>query len=116
MLLEPVSGADAYPLKTAADVQAVIDRVGARNLQLLADFYHLAVNGDDVAAVIATTRRTSATSRSPTTRAAVSPAPASCRSSSGSRRRGAAATTGTSAWSTRDSPDPFGWLPREERS
>lgn len=52
VLLEPVSGAPAYPLKTAADALAVIDRVGADNLKLLADFYHLAVNGDDVAAVI----------------------------------------------------------------
>ena len=53
VLLEPVSGAPAYPLKTAADALAVIDRVGADNVKLLADFYHLAVNGDDVAAVIA---------------------------------------------------------------
>jgi hydroxypyruvate isomerase len=53
VLLEPVSGAPAYPLTTAADALAVIDRVGAGNLELLADFYHLAVNGDDVAAVIA---------------------------------------------------------------
>lgn len=53
VLLEPVSGAPAYPLKTAADVLSVIDRVGADNVALLADFYHLAVNGDDVAAVIA---------------------------------------------------------------
>jgi hydroxypyruvate isomerase len=53
VLLEPVSGSPAYPLKTAADVQGVIDRVGAPNVKLLADFYHLAVNGDDVAAVIA---------------------------------------------------------------
>lgn len=53
VLLEPVSGSPAYPLKTAADVLGVIDRVGAGNVALLADFYHLAVNGDDVAAVIA---------------------------------------------------------------
>ncbi|MFD1212293.1 hydroxypyruvate isomerase family protein [Arthrobacter sp. GCM10027362] len=56
VLLEPVSGAPAYPLLTAADALAVIDRVraasGARNIKLLADFYHLAVNGDDVEAVI----------------------------------------------------------------
>jgi hydroxypyruvate isomerase len=52
VLLEPVSGAAAYPLKTAADALAVIDKVGADNLKLLADFYHLAVNGDDVASVI----------------------------------------------------------------
>ena len=53
VLLEPVSGAPAYPLKTAADAIAVIERVGADNVKLLADFYHLAVNGDDVAAVVA---------------------------------------------------------------
>ena len=57
VLLEPVSGADAYPLKTAADALAIIERVrneqGVDNVRLLADYYHLAVNGDDVAAVIA---------------------------------------------------------------
>ena len=53
VLLEPVSGSPAYPLKTAADVLTVIDRVSAGNVKLLADFYHLAVNGDDVAAVVA---------------------------------------------------------------
>ncbi len=57
VLLEAVSGAPRYPLLTAADVLAIIDRVestsGQTNVKLLADFYHLAVNGDDVAAVIA---------------------------------------------------------------
>ncbi|TFD51121.1 hydroxypyruvate isomerase [Cryobacterium sp. Hh7] len=56
VLLEPVSGAPKYPLRTAADVLAVIERVsiqsGDTNIKLLADFYHLAVNGDDVEAVI----------------------------------------------------------------
>ena len=55
VLLEPVSGTPTYPLKTAADVQAVIAKTqeaGVDNVKLLADFYHLAVNGDDVAAVI----------------------------------------------------------------
>jgi hydroxypyruvate isomerase len=56
VLLEPVSGAPAYPLLHAADALRVIDRVhaasGAQNIKLLADFYHLAVNGDDVEAVI----------------------------------------------------------------
>ncbi|ALE05792.1 hydroxypyruvate isomerase [Arthrobacter sp. ERGS1:01] len=55
VLLEPVSGTPAYPLKTAADALAVIARTeaaGVSNVKLLADFYHLAVNGDDVAAVI----------------------------------------------------------------
>jgi hydroxypyruvate isomerase len=53
VLLEPVSGAPRYPLRTASDVVSVLDRVGAANLALLADFYHLAVNGDDVPAVLA---------------------------------------------------------------
>src|SRR5688572_6215275 len=55
VLLEPVSGAPAYPLRTAQDALDVIDKVrarGADNVKLLADFYHLAVNGDDVDAVI----------------------------------------------------------------
>lgn len=57
VLLEPVSGASHYPLCTAADALAVIARVneaaGVDNLKLLADFYHLAVNGDEVNTVIA---------------------------------------------------------------
>ncbi|NHN56943.1 TIM barrel protein [Calidifontibacter sp. DB0510] len=52
VLLEPVSGAPDYPLATAADALAVIDSLGTDRVRLLADFYHLSVNGDDVAAVI----------------------------------------------------------------
>ncbi|MDP5228124.1 MULTISPECIES: TIM barrel protein [Arthrobacter] len=55
VLLEPVSGAPLYPLKTAAETFAVIAKTqgaGVDNVKFLADFYHLAVNGDDVAAVI----------------------------------------------------------------
>lgn len=57
VLLEPVSGVEQYPLRTAADALAVIDEVRAvhraGNLRLLCDVYHLSVNGDDVDAVIA---------------------------------------------------------------
>lgn len=57
VLVEPVSGAPRYPLLTAADAVAVIERVeaaaGISNIALLADLYHLAVNGDDVDKVIA---------------------------------------------------------------
>jgi hydroxypyruvate isomerase len=57
VLLEPVSGAPRYPLLTAADAAAVIARVcaeaGPTNIGLLADLYHLAVNGDDVDKAIA---------------------------------------------------------------
>ena len=55
VLIEPVSGTEAYPLKTAAQALAVVDAVkaqGESNIALLADFYHLSVNGDDVPAVI----------------------------------------------------------------
>src|SRR5664279_779200 len=57
VLVEPVSGAARYPLLTAADAAAVIARVcadgGPANIGLLADLYHLAVNGDDVDKAIA---------------------------------------------------------------
>ena len=56
VLLESVSGAPKYPLRTAADVVRVIDRVerqsGLTNVKFLCDLYHLDVNGDDVAAAI----------------------------------------------------------------
>ena len=56
VLVEPVSGAPRYPLRTAADVIAVIDRVqaasGVSNVRFLCDLYHLDANGDDVAAAV----------------------------------------------------------------
>ena len=58
VLVEPVSGAPRYPLRTAADAVAVLDRVAAQtgvaNLGLLCDLYHLATNGDDLDRAIAT--------------------------------------------------------------
>ena len=53
VLVEPISAAPRYPLLTAADALAVVRRVPADNVRLLADLYHLSVNGDDVDAVIA---------------------------------------------------------------
>jgi len=56
VLVEPVSGAPRYPILTAADAIRVIDRVhnehGVTNVRLLADLYHLHVNGDDITAAI----------------------------------------------------------------
>lgn len=52
LVVEPLSGIAAYPLRTCADVLAVLDRVGRPDVQLLADVYHLATNGDDPARVI----------------------------------------------------------------
>ncbi len=56
VLVEPLSGRPDYPLRTAEDVLAVLDRVAARtgatDLGLLCDIHHLAVNGQDPAEVI----------------------------------------------------------------
>jgi len=55
VLVEPVSGPKPYPLRTAAQTVAVVDRVratGAGNVGFLCDLYHLASNGDDVDAAI----------------------------------------------------------------
>jgi hydroxypyruvate isomerase len=55
VLVEPVSGPKPYPLRTADDVAAVLDRVrgaGVENVAMLCDLFHLANNGDDVAAAI----------------------------------------------------------------
>ena len=55
VLLEPLSGAPQYPLRTAGDVLGVLDRLpaeGAGAALLLADLYHLRVNGEDVPAVL----------------------------------------------------------------
>lgn len=57
VLVEPVSGAPRYPLKHAKDAVEVIDTVerdhGVSSLRLLADLYHMQVNGDDLAAALA---------------------------------------------------------------
>ena len=56
VMIEPVSGPKPYPLRTAADTMAIVDRIRREgeleNVGLLADFFHLANNGDDVARVI----------------------------------------------------------------
>jgi hydroxypyruvate isomerase len=56
VMVEPVSGPKPYPLRTAADAMAIVERVrregAVENVGLLADFFHLANNGDDVPAAI----------------------------------------------------------------
>ncbi len=57
VLVESVSGPKPYPLRTAADAAAVVLAVreeGHANVGFLCDLFHLANNGDDVAAAIAT--------------------------------------------------------------
>jgi len=56
VLIEPVSGPKPYPLRTADDAVAVVQRAraaGAPNVGFLCDLYHLASNGDDLDAAIA---------------------------------------------------------------
>jgi hydroxypyruvate isomerase len=57
VLIEPLSGPKPYALRTADQAVAVADAVaaatGASNIGLLCDVYHLAVNGEDLDAVIA---------------------------------------------------------------
>jgi hydroxypyruvate isomerase len=55
VLLEPLSGAPQYPLRTADDVLGVLDRLPADSPDaalLLADLYHLRVNGEDIPAAL----------------------------------------------------------------
>jgi hydroxypyruvate isomerase len=56
VLIEAVSGPKPYPLRTADDAVAVVQRAraaGAANVGFLCDVYHLASNRDDVDAAIA---------------------------------------------------------------
>ncbi len=56
VLVESVSGPKPYPLRTAADSVAVVERVradGHTDIDFLLDLYHLASNGDDLDAAIA---------------------------------------------------------------
>ncbi|HEY2261380.1 MAG TPA: TIM barrel protein [Streptosporangiaceae bacterium] len=123
ILIEPVSGAPAYPLRTAADALDVIGRVqaaaGADNLGLLADLYHLAVNGDDVDKVIAghvgqiahvqiaddPGRHEPGTGKLPLDRQLAD-----------LQARGYAGWVGLEYKPSGASADSFGWLPRERRS
>lgn len=52
VLVEMLSGPKPYPLRTAADVIDVLERVGKPNVRMLFDLYHLATNGDDIGAAI----------------------------------------------------------------
>jgi len=55
VLLEPISGSPDFPLKTAADCFAILDRLeatGTTNVKFLCDLFHLAANGDDLQNVV----------------------------------------------------------------
>lgn len=125
ILIEPVSGVEGYPLLSAADALAVVDRVraaGPSNIGLLADFYHLAVNhlaghGDDVATVIAEHAAEFA-------HVQIADAPGRGAPGTGTMPLtewiSAARTGGYDGWIgleyTSADADPFAWLPRDQRS
>ena len=122
VLLEPLSGAPRYPLRTAADAVGVIDRVagetGVGNLGFLCDLYHLAVNGDDLARVIATYGDRVA-------HVQIADAPGRHEPGTGTldldRYLSLLAAAGYGGWvgleyvPSRGSADSFAWLPRERR-
>jgi hydroxypyruvate isomerase len=119
VLVEPVSGADRYPLLTATDALDAIDRAGESNIGLLADLYHLAVNGDDVDRVI----------REHADRVAhvqIADSPGRHEPGTGElpleRQLEALETAGYGGWvgleykPATTSADSFAWLPRERRT
>jgi hydroxypyruvate isomerase len=122
VLVEPVSGAPRYPLRTAADAVGVVDRVasqtGVRNLGFLCDLYHLAVNGDDLDRVIATYSDRVA-------HVQIADAPGRNEPGTGTldldRYLGGLAAAGYDGWVGLEyqpsgaSADSFAWLPRERR-
>jgi hydroxypyruvate isomerase len=122
VLVEPVSGAPRYPLLTAADAVAVIDRVaggtGVGNLGLLCDLYHLATNGDDLDQVIDTYGDRVA-------HVQIADAPGRHEPGTGTldldRHLGRLAAAGYDGWVGLEyqpsgaSADSFAWLPRERR-
>lgn len=120
VLLEPVSGADAYPLKTAADALAVVEDVratGSDNVALLADFYHLSVNGDDVDALVAERAATFGHIQVADSPGRGAPGTGELPIASWLRQ---AEDGGYAGWVgleyTSQDPDPFAWLPREQRA
>jgi hydroxypyruvate isomerase len=117
VVVEPISGIARYPLRTAADALDVIDTVDADNLGLLADLYHLTVNGDDVDAVlrgnagrIAHVQIADAPGRN---EPGTGTAPLS-RYLSILREAGYRGRVGLEY--NASAPDPFGWLPMSDRA
>jgi hydroxypyruvate isomerase len=122
VLIEPVSGADRYPLRTAADAVGVVDRVAAEtgvdNLGFLCDLYHLATNGDDLDQAVAAYGDRVA-------HVQIADAPGRHQPGTGSldldRHLDALAAGGYDGWVGLEyqpsgaSADSFDWLPRERR-
>jgi hydroxypyruvate isomerase len=127
VLVEPVSGAPRYPLLTAADGLAAIDRAGEDNVALLLDVYHLAVNGDDVdAAITAASRAVGTAAAGRIGHVQIADAPGRNEPGTGKldidHYLDAVAATGYDGWIGLEykpsgaSAESFDWLPRERRS
>jgi hydroxypyruvate isomerase len=121
VLIEPVSGAPSYPLKTAADAVAVIERAqrdsGVTNLRLLADFYHLHVNEDDVSAAIAAFGRRVGHVQIADAPGRGEPGTGDIRIDEHLQQLFAAGYTGYIGLEYKASqPDPFAWIPNASRS
>jgi hydroxypyruvate isomerase len=123
VLVEAVSGAPRYPLRTADDVVGVLDRVaretGVGDLGFLCDLYHLAANGDDLDRVVATHGPRVA-------HVQIADHPGRHEPGTGAldldRHLGALAAAGYDGWIALEyapsgaTADSFGWLPRARRS
>ena len=116
VLIEPLSGVADYPLRTAADAIAVMDRVGVPELRLLADLYHLTVNGDDLDGVIdAHAQRIGHVQLADAPGRGV-PGTGSIDFARHLAHLGRLGYTGNVSLEYRcDGPDPFGWLPPSRR-
>lgn len=116
LLIEPLSGVDGYPLRTAADVFTVIDRVGVPSLRLLADLYHLSVNGDDIEAVIDSQVDRIGHVQIADVPGRGAPGTGSLDIGRYLQRLDDRGYRGNVSLEYRaDGPDPFGWLPRHRR-
>ena len=127
VLVEPTSGAPRYPLLTAMDALAAIDRAGEPNIALLLDVYHLAVNGDDVdAAITAASRLTGTAAEGRIGHVQIADAPGRNEPGTGKldidRYLDRIAATGYDGWvgleykPTGASADAFDWLPLARRA
>jgi hydroxypyruvate isomerase len=122
VLVEPVSGPKPYPLRTAADAVGVVQAVrsdGHPNIGFLCDLFHLANNGDDVAAAAAAYVDVTA-------HVQIADWPGRGEPGSGKldldglladlERRGYAGWVGLEYKPTTDTETSLAWLPRERRT
>ena len=122
VMIEPLSGIEAYPIKTAAQALAVAAKANAAasstRVRLLADLYHLAVNGEDLVAVLPACAEWIA-------HVQIADAPGRGAPGTGSldlsRALNLLEAQGYSGWVALEylhsgsTTDSFGWLPREDR-